>query len=223
MRCASAGRLISENLDEPLRPDRAAGLKKHLAACPACRSLAGDFESIVREAGRLPALEPSAGVWPKIVAGVRASGNAAPERAGFGARWRFALAAACSLILVGAGVWIGVRHRTAEAAVERGSVGFAMAKLREAQAYYEKAIGALSEAVRAREKAMAPGLAEVFERNLEGLDQSIRVCRQMVGRNPEDVTARTCLLTAYREKVNLLEDAMGVGPAAGGRTKATTL
>jgi predicted anti-sigma-YlaC factor YlaD len=223
MRCASARKLISESLDEAPRADRAAKLKDHLAACPDCLRFADDFESIVREAGRLPVLEPSGEVWTKIVAGLRTSRSAAPAAPRFAGRRRLALAAACSVIVLAAGVVIGLRDRTGAAAAKRGSVEFAMAKLKEAQAYYEKAIGALSEAVRAREKDIAPGLAEVFERNLEGLDQSIRVCRQMVNKSPDDPTARTCLLTAYREKVNLFEDVMGLGPASGGRTKTTTL
>jgi predicted anti-sigma-YlaC factor YlaD len=223
MRCASARKLISESLDEAPRAARAAALKEHLAACPDCRSFAGDLESIVREAGRLPALEPSGRVWPSIAAGVRASKAVETAPSGFAVRWRFALAAASSLIILGAGLIIGLQHRRTAGAGERGSVEFAMAKLKEAQAYYEKAIGALSEAVRSQENALAPELAEVFERNLEGLDQTIQVCRQMVTRSPDDPTVRAYLLTAYREKVSLFEEIMGLGPSSGAKTKAATL
>jgi predicted anti-sigma-YlaC factor YlaD len=223
MRCASARKLISESLDETPRANRAADLKEHLEGCPDCRSFAADLESIVGEAGRLPALEPSARLWPRIAAGVRAVKAAEPAASGFPVRWRFALAAASALIIIGAGLTIGLRHRGAAGVQERGSVEFAMAKLKEAQAYYEKAIGALGEAVRSQESALAPELAEVFERNLEGLDQTIQVCRQTVSRNPNDLTARAYLLTAYREKVSLFEEIMGLGPSSGAKTKAATL
>ena len=223
MRCASAKRLISESLDEALRPGRAAALKDHLAKCGECRRLAADLESIVSGARRLPVLEPSGPVWQKIAAGVRASGAGATPPAGFAVRRRYALAAASLLAVLGAGLIIGLQLRRAAGTRERGSIAFSMAKLKEAQTHYEKAIGALSQAVRSREGRLAPELAEVFERNLAGLDQSIQVCRQMVSRSPDDLSVRAYLLTAYREKVSLFEEIMGLGAPARTSEKPTTL
>ena len=45
----------------------------------------------------------------------------------------------------------------------------------------------------------------------------------MVDRDPEDPVLRAHLLTAYREKVSLFEEIVGVGRAAADRTKTTTL
>lgn len=223
MKCASARKSINESLDEAVRPDRAAVLKEHLAKCGECRRFARDLESIVGEARNLPVLEPSRQAWPKIAAGVRASKTeeAAPSRVAV--RWRYGLAAASALVVLAVGLIIGLQHRRSAGVGDRGSVEFAMAKLKEAQRYYEKAIGALSEAVRSRERCLAPELADVFECNLEGLDQTILVCRQMVNRSPDDPAVRTYLLTAYREKVSLFEEIMGIGPSSGAKTKATTL
>ena len=225
MRCASARRMISDGLDVGLRPGRAAELKKHLAVCPGCRDFARDLESIVGEAGKLPGYEPSGQVWQKVVSGVRTSrrDEAIPTARAF--RWRYALAAGSALVVIVAGLIIGLQNRRGPgvSVSDRGSAAFTMAKLTEAQSYYEKAIGALSEAVRSQQSRLTPGLAEVFERNLAGLDRTIQVCRQMVDRSPDDPELRAHLLAAYREKVNLFDEIVDAGRSPRDRIKTTTL
>jgi predicted anti-sigma-YlaC factor YlaD len=226
MRCTSARRLINDSLDGALRPDRAADLTKHLAGCPACRAFARDLESIVGQAGKLPGLEPSGRVWQKIVSGIRTPRIEEAVRPARAFGWRYALAAASALVIIGSGLFIGLQYRRAAVppgVPERGTAAFTIVKLKEAQVYYEKAIGALSEAVRSQESGLEPGLADVFERNLAGLDRTIQVCRQMVDRNPDNPVLRAHLLTAYREKVNLFEEIVGVGRAPGNQLKPTTL
>lgn len=223
MRCASARRLINDGLDEDLRPDKAAGLRKHLAECPDCRGFARDLDSMVGEARNLQGHEPSAAVWHRIVSGIQTPGFEEPAPRARAFRWSYALAAASALVIIGAGLFIGLQNRRGPGVPDRGSAAYTMAKLREAQAYYEKAIGALTEAVQSQESVLAPGLADVFERNLAGLDRTIQVCRQMVDRSPEDPEARTYLLAAYREKVNLFEEIIGVGRTPGEKIKSTTL
>jgi anti-sigma factor RsiW len=226
MRCASARRLINDSLDGPLPAEKTAGLKKHLEQCPECRAFAGELESIVGEAGQLPRLEPSAKVWPKIAAGARPSAVEEAAAAPRIVRWRYALAAGSVLGLIGAGLFIGLQYRRAavrSSLPERGTAAFTMAKLKEAQAYYEKAIVALIEAVRSQEGGLEPALANVFERNLAGLDRTIQVCRQMVDRDPDDPVLRAHLLTAYREKVSLFEELVSIGRTSGDEIKTTTL
>jgi predicted anti-sigma-YlaC factor YlaD len=218
--------LINDSLDGPPGPDKAAGLTKHLGQCQECRAFARELESIVGEAGKLPGLEPSAKVWPKIAAGVRPSRIEEAAAAPRIVRWRYALAAGSFLGLIGAGLFIGLQYRRAavsSSVPERGTAAFTMAKLKEAQSYYEKAIVALSEAVRSQEGGLEPALANVFERNLAGLDRTIQVCRQMVDRDPDDLVLRAHLLTAYREKVSLFEEIVGVGRTPADRIKTTTL
>ena len=226
MRCASVRRLINDSLDGPLPAEKTAGLKKHLAQCPECRAFASELESIVGEAGKLPRLEPSAKVWPKIAAGVRQSRIEEAAAVPRTVRWRYAFAAASVLGLIGAGLFIGLQYRRAAVSSglpERGTAAFTMAKLKEAQSYYEKAIAALAEAVRSQEAGLEPALANVFERNLAGLDRTIQVCRQMVDSNPDDPVLRAHLLAAYREKVSLFEEIVGVGRTPADRIKTTTL
>jgi len=100
---------------------------------------------------------------------------------------------------------------------------FTLAKLKEAQEYYEKAVAALSEAVRSREEGMDPRLAEAFQQNLESIDATIQACQQIVRNDPDNLKARNYLLAAYRDKVSFLEEVMGLKTPYGGAETGVTL
>ncbi|MGB7296423.1 MAG: zf-HC2 domain-containing protein [Candidatus Aminicenantales bacterium] len=219
MKCPLAQEWISRSLDGELGPEREAKLKAHLEACPDCRALARDLEVIVREAGKLSVLEPSPAVWPKVAAAVRGSceGDSVsfPEKKSWPGvfwnryAWRFAAAAALVLVIVGT-VIIRQQPRVAADPVREGSVEYTLAKLQEAQDYYEKAIRSLNEAVQSQDSNLSPQVAEIFRRSLAAMDETIQACRQIVEEDPGNLTARAYLLTAYREQVNVLEEMMGL-------------
>jgi tetratricopeptide (TPR) repeat protein len=231
MKCATAQELISDRLDGALAPDREAELKAHLEGCRDCRELVRDLASIVRGAKDLPSLEPSAAIWSRIAARVKEARKAAPaavpewrrglERLWSPAGWGYAAAA---LLLVVVGGFIFRQVQGPAAGKEKGrSVEFTVAKLQEAQGYYEKAIQALNEAVESQEAGMDPRLAEVFKRNLAAMDETIQACRQIIQQDPDNLTVRAYLLTAYREKVNFLEEMMGAERSALPDRHETTL
>lgn len=219
MKCAAAQEWISEYLDGELSAKRQAELKAHLEACPDCRVLARDFEKIVLRAKRLSFPEPSPSIWPKIAAMVRDSRGESPQpgpakRGWLGVfwsrpAWRYAAAAALVLMIGGAVI---IRQKPWSPAGPHGDdpAAYTLAKLQEAQGYYEKAIRSLNEAVQSRDNNLAPELAEIFRRNLAAMDETILACRQIVERDPNNLTARAFLLTAYREKVDMLEEMMGL-------------
>lgn len=223
MKCADAQRWISNSLDEDLTAKRARKLNDHLEACPDCRALAHDFAEIVRQARNLKSPEPSPSVWPRVAAAVRESLEEEPapglrRTGGWGAwrpinRWRFVAASALALVIVGALVFRQVTWR-ARVSPEEGSVEYTLAKLQEAQSYYEKAIRSLSEAAKSRDSSLNPQLVEIFARNLAAMDETIQTCRQIVERDPANLTARAFLLTAYREKVDVLEEMVGLERSA---------
>ncbi len=232
MKCAAAQELISEYMDGALGPVREAKLKAHLESCRDCRELAGDFAAIVRGAKGLLSLEPSSAVWPRIAAGVKDSLQEAPalareKRSWLGSFWslaglRYAAAAALILVVVG-GLVIWQKPWSTAGPSKDSSIEFTLAKLQEAQSYYEKAIQALNAAVRSQEGGMDPRLAEVFNRNLTAMDETIQSCRQIVRQDPDNLTARAYLLTAYREKVNFLEEIMGAERSADRDRTETTI
>lgn len=220
MKCADAQEWISESLDGELGAKREAELRAHLEACPDCRSLARDFAEIVRQARGLNAPELSPSLWPRIAAEVRGSLAEVPaaglrRKGGWGLwgninRWRLAGAAALALVVVGALVLRQIPWRTTAGPERDNSAEYTLFKLREAQTYYEKAIASLSEAVRSGDSSLPAELAEIFERNLEAMDETIQTCRRIIEEDPRNLTARAYLLTAYREKVNVLEEMMGL-------------
>jgi anti-sigma factor RsiW len=231
MKCVAARELISEYTDGSLAPDREAELRAHLEGCRECRELARDFAAIVRGARSLASLEPSASVWSRIAAEARevrteAAAETRLRRGWPGTFWKpaaWAYAAAALVLVVAAGLVIRQKPWSTTAAAKEGSVEFTLAKLQEAQDYYEKAILALSEAVQSREEALDPRLAEVFNRNLAAMDETIQACRQIIRKDPDNLTVRAYLLTAYREKVNFLEEMMGAERSSAGDKAETTL
>lgn len=223
MRCRKAEKLISESLEGLLSNGQEAALRSHLETCSRCRELALDFEVIIREAKRLPHPEPTPSAWRKISAAVREQGCPAGSLAVGKKIWRpgmfktsksrFALAA-LALVIVGGVIVVEFRSRQFEPSLQEGSVEFTVAKLEEAQRYYEKAIQALSDAVQSQQNGLNPLLAEVFMDNLKALDASIQACRQMIEKDPNNLAARSYLLTAYREKVSFLEQMVAVERAS---------
>ena len=232
MECAAAQELISEHMDGALGPDREAELRAHLESCRDCRELASDFAAIVRGAKGLASLEPSPEVWPRVATAVREALREAPaaarEKRGWPgafwkpAGWMYAAAAALILVVVG-GLVIRQKPWSTVGPSKESSIEFTLAKLREAQSYYEKAIQSLREAVQSQEGGIDPRLAEVFNRNLTAMDETILACRQIIEQDPDNLTVRAYLLTAYREKVNFLEEMMGAERSAARDKAETTL
>jgi len=66
-------------------------------------------------------------------------------------------------------------------------------------------------------------LSEVFRSNLKALDETIQACQQMVSLDPDNVTARTYLLTAYQEKVSFLDECMGIKRSSAGKPAGISL
>ncbi len=234
MRCRNARRNISEYVDGTLDARRAAALERHLETCAPCREILEDFRAVSEAASRLDAPEPGDHVWRTIrrrleteVGGTVAAPAKMPRRRAFD--WglpamRLAGAAVLALVLIGAGVVIGIRSGRGGATPDLGDrEKYTLAKLDEAEGYYQKAIASLAEAFAAQKGAMPAQVAEVFEKNLTVIDATIQACRQSVLKEPEDLQARNYLLAAYMDKISVLDAALELSeknPAAPRRSKA---
>ena len=222
MRCRKAQKYISEYVDGTVKPRKAAGLERHIETCAACREVLADFQSLTTGARALDAPEPGDGVWRKIEARLAAGERGretvpaprreAPRGWAFGLgtpALRFAGVAALALVLIASGIIIGRGlGQKGTVTYPRNSEGYTLAKLDEAERYYQKAINSLSEAFAAERGTMVPQVAEMFEKNLSVIDATIQACRQAVLKEPDDLQARNYLLTAYMDKVSFLDTAL---------------
>jgi len=214
MRCAKAHRLIGDFLDKTIGPDENVRLREHLEACPDCRGLFKDFQAIAEKAKDLPKHEPAQRTWTAILDGVRKAGSELIEQAAGKPRWleaflfqgraKYAWAAAALLVIAGVAV-IGFKPWTSAPGLsEQGR--FTLAKLEEAEKHYKLAIKALSEAIGSQKNGLDPQVAAVFDRNLKDIDTVIRACQDAVVKEPKNLDARTYLLSAYKNKVEFLDD-----------------
>lgn len=220
MRCRKAQEDISRSFDGELEPRRAARLERHLEKCGDCRAFAEDMRRIVAEAPGLAAPEPSDKVWRAIRAGLEAAGTPRPSAEGapldrrplFGltlATLRYAGAAALALVLIVSGVVVGSRLGRRDARMSpEAREAYTLAKLDEAERYYEQAVRSLGEAFAAGKGALAPEVVDLFERSLSVIDSTIQACRAAVREEPDDLEARNYLLAAYTKKITLLDSAL---------------
>jgi anti-sigma-K factor RskA len=220
MRCSRAQKYISEYVDGSLETKKSAALERHIETCHACREVLSDFRAMTAAASKLESPVPDKAVWLKLKARLTAA-ETKPAVAMDRAPWRrwafgwstpalkFATAAALALLLVGSGIYVGVRlGNRGTAAYLKNSEKYTLAKLDEAEGYYKKAIQSLSEALAAQKGMMVPQVADMFEKNLAVIDATIQACRTAVLKGPDDLQARNYLLAAYMDKVSFLDTAL---------------
>jgi hypothetical protein len=228
MRCRKSQEYISRGIDGDLTERERARLEGHLDSCPDCRRLSEDLGRIVAGAGRLETPKPSDEVWSKIrteLAKDRRAGErieaVRPPAFWLGApAFRYAGVAALALVLIVTGVVVGLRlGRGGIPAGPEARERYTLAKLDEAEGYYQKAITSLAEAFASGRGSLPAEVAEIFDRNLSVIDATIQACRRSVVEAPDDLEARNYLMAAYTQKITLLDSALdlqqGDRPAAG--------
>jgi hypothetical protein len=234
MRCRKCREYISRRIDGELSAKERARLEEHLAGCDDCRTLSRDLERIVDGASRLETPEPSEKVWIDIRTALvrdrigRAAGDErAPRRQP--AFWlgapvfRYAGVAALVLAFVVTGLVVGLRSGRAKVpSSPEARERYTLAKLDEAERYYQQAIKSLGEAFASGRGTLPREVAEIFDRNLSVIDATIQACRRSVLDAPDDLEARNFLMAAYTQKITLLDSALDLQRenrgAAGGKT-----
>jgi tetratricopeptide (TPR) repeat protein len=202
MRCRKANEYISRSVDSELSGRQAARLERHLASCGECRALLEDLRKIVSGATELAAADVKPQVEGISLEPGPLFGLGAPAL-------RYAGIAALAVVLIVSGVVVGLRlGRQGTPAGSEAGEKYTLAKLDEAERYYQQAIKSLSEAFASQKGVLVPQVAELFDRNLAVIDATIQACRRAVLEEPDDLQARSYLLAAYTEKVTLLDSAL---------------
>lgn len=207
MRCAQIKEWISDYIDGELDHSRSVVLEQHLEECRECRQWMEDMQTIKQTAGQLENPVPSS-EWKTIQSQLRqpkagSSRSFKPVRLFPGFKPALTAAAAVFLIVAAAVISWNIFDFPAGLSKTDGRET-AIAKLNEAENHYQKAIQSLKEAAEAREGSLDPNVMLIFEANLDIINSSIAACKQAVNYNPGDLDTRNFLLTAYREKMDLL-------------------
>ena len=196
-------------------------LDRHLASCPACRSLLTDLEDIRRAAWSLPDYTPRPDVWTSLAARLVAERAARPRPFWTGARVALAMAATL-VVAVASSLWLlrpaapaAQPSATAPAAAgviqsQKDLVQDVDEHLRIADEHYVKAIAGLEEVVKGGESSLDPALAATLQKNIGVIDQAIRESREAIKAQPNNQLAQTSLFEALRQKVALLEDSIAL-------------
>lgn len=214
MRCKNAQKLISEYIDGNLNAENKKLLQNHVAQCPDCQKLLRDFQLLREKASSMNYLKPSPQVWFRIKQGVKEKGKQKREfpkgRLSLifsPSTLRYALGTAVLLMMLAGAAFIGFHYwRGIEDLSPASGQEYTLAKLKEAERHYKLAIQALQEAVSSSKKNFDPELAQVFQRNLDIINNSIQNCRQAVLDNPQNMEARQYLLAMYKEKLDFLNE-----------------
>jgi hypothetical protein len=218
MRCRKARIIISEYTDGTLAPRKAARLEEHLGTCADCRAVLADFRVLVQEARGLEAPPVPGAAWSRIRARLREHGAPAARRGPVHhgrPRLAPALAALALTAVAAGGVFVGLKLGRRPVVLSPDMQEQAtLAKLDEAERYYELAIKSLGEALAGQGGRLSPEVAEMFAGNLDVVDVTIQACRQAVRSEPDNVRARDYLLAAYREKIVLLDDLLDMNRTA---------
>ncbi|UCC38833.1 MAG: zf-HC2 domain-containing protein [Candidatus Aminicenantes bacterium] len=230
MRCAKAKKLISEYIDGNLGAEKSVGLEQHLDTCADCQTLLKDFQTITQDAQELKEDSPSPHAWLKIKERLTTEEQKVLALQPQKKRWfhfpqprlKYALSSALVLVVMVGIVIFGIWYVKGRGILEGlDAQSYTLAKLAEAERHYQLAIEALWEAVSSQEESLDPQVVKVFRTNLEIIDMSIADCRQAVLSQPEDIEARNYLLTAYKKKVDFLNEMM-VARETSSRQKAKT-
>ena len=211
MKCSKAQKLISDHIDGLLDAGKAMRLEKHLDDCPGCSRFLSDMESIVNSAKTLDTPGPFNDLWPAIKREVQSGNRKArkgwkdflPDFTLYSRGPVFALASILGFILLLPMLYLGLPHmRNAGDGPKAGTLSTFLT----AEQHYQSAIEALDRALAARETKLNPELLAVFENNLAIIDDSIRICKDSIGKSPENRETGKLLLICYREKVELLSE-----------------
>ena len=230
MKCQTAQKWINEYIDGDLDAAKKTKLDEHCAQCEDCQKLLKDLQTISSRAKELDTFSPPESTWGKIQDRMTSEEQEvltlAPQKQSWFRlpRLSYVISAVLIVVFLSLVFIFGPRYWSGQAIIpDLENQQYTLAKLEEAEHHYQLAIKALNEAAMAQEENLDPQVAEVFRTNLELIDQSINACRQAVLNDPNNIESRKYLLTAYKEKTDLLNEIMAVNvtPSPEGGTEET--
>lgn len=220
MKCSTAQKLINDHVNNLLKTRQVIKLEDHLQECRNCREFLSDMESIVNNSRDLETPELSRDLWSGIKREVLAANG--KSHAGSGIIFRkfhvqtrgmaFAMSTLLAVFVLIPLVYYISTH------MPGGDVDpkeIALNHFELAEQHYQSAIVVLDEAITDMDVELNPELAAVFKKNLELIDDSIRVCKEAIEQSPQNPEANRLLMICYRKKIELLDEIKELTAQAG--------
>ena len=179
-----------------------AAFEAHLERCASCEAWLAREEPIPAGVAALPrSIEPAADLWPGIRDGidrpVRSIGRIAMPR------WALA-AAAVVLVALSSGVTAALlRSREPAPVASRG--------VNALEAQYAEVSQDLGRLLAQARTTLDPRTMAMIERNLATIDAALEETRQALAKNPGNEALGLMVVTAWRQKVDLLRRATALG------------
>jgi anti-sigma-K factor RskA len=219
MVCSQCQELLSEYIDGALELGEQVNIERHLSDCEPCRAVRDDLLQIVHFSHQLPVQAPATSLWPRINAGLaelqpsfwdrslRWMRNLRTLNFNFSVPQMIATAAAIAIV-VSTGIILSRRDNGTTQLATAGTTLSTPDTRPLSQTdlqLLERQISQLSDTVEQRKDSWDPELRNAFERNLLYVNQSLAECRHQLSDHPGDDVSQELMLTAYREKIRLLE------------------
>lgn len=207
MNCDAALDRLEGYLGGRLSPADHAAMERHLEACSSCRD---DLSALTRVRAELPMLESSATeppdveeMWAVIKPRLTPRTRRWAGRPLAMPAWALAAAAAVLMLASIGGTMLVLRSdATSRAGSER---------LGALESDYEAASAELSRLLDGARQQLAPATVASLERNLSSIDSALAEVRRALAADPGNVTLEQLVLSAWRQKVQLLRRATSSG------------
>lgn len=223
MNCLDCQDLLSEYIDGDLKPNKRLLVSDHLKDCQECSLTHQDLKQIVGISQQLPLLVPKTDLWKNIEKEIKelslpTTPKTQKNQSVWSRFWNYKLQFSLSMPqLTGtlAGLVIAVLLASnfiysPQNFANTPSQGTVIAKpttytSNTTEMELTGKIDRLSHTITERYKDWDPEVQKLYDRNLEAINQSIDECRQLAQKNPSDPIVHELMVTAYQEKIRLLE------------------
>ena len=206
MTCGEVDARFDAYVDGTLGVRERAAVDAHLAGCAACRAALAELRGLVANAHALPQrIEPPRELWTGIAARITerppARGTVWWRERAF---WAGVSAAAATLVLV-----LGVHRLTGPARPSGPVEGWGVV-----EADYQRATAELARTLAAERHRLRPETVALVERNLALIDAALGEARAALAEDPGNADLQRLVVTAARQKVELLQWAARVATAS---------